>query len=407
VVEQPVDTRLLRILIVEDVPRDADLLQRAMRRDGLAFEAVVTDTREGFLHALETFRPEIVLSDYSMPRFSGREALDLKQQHTPDIPFIVVTGSINEETAVDCIKCGADDYVTKAHLARLLPAIQGALCKKSLQKAERQAREAMRASEARLRSALAASNIGPWEWNLKTNAVYLSPEWKRQIGYEDTELGNTFEAWADRLHPEDRDPTMAALERYLEACRRGRDGMLAVEFRLRHRDGSHRWILTHAEAFRDDAGQPERMIGCHVDITTRRQTEEALRQVQKLEAIATLAGGVAHDFNNLLTVINGYTDLAMGQVPTDSTLQGDLAEIRTAGERGTALTRQLLAFSRHRRECPGQQSGQDAAPPGRGAHRTGHPTCPGTGESSGRPRPDGTGDHEPGRQCARRHAGRR
>ena len=122
----------LRILILEDVPTDAELVKRELRNAGITFTSRFVDTRDDFLKQLEDFSPDIVLSDYSMPQFNGMEALELVKERYPSIPLIIVTGSLNEETATECIKAGADDYVIKEHLTRLGPAVNGAMEKKRL-----------------------------------------------------------------------------------------------------------------------------------------------------------------------------------------------------------------------------------------------------------------------------------
>jgi len=121
----------------------------------------------------------------------------------------------------------------------------------------------------RLELALRASNIGHWDWDLRTNTVHFSSEWKRQLGYEDHEVPNRYYEWETRLHPDDREATLAALNAYL----RGEVPEYAVEFRLRHRDGSHRWVFTKGEMLCDAAGTPVRMLGCHVDISQRKSAE--------------------------------------------------------------------------------------------------------------------------------------
>ena len=135
-----------RVLIVEDVPSDAELVERELRRSGLVFESRVVEDEEAFLGALAGFGPDVVLSDYSLPRFSGLDALRLLLERQPHLPLVMVTGSINEETAVECIKSGAADYVIKEHLGRLGTAVRsaierGRLLAEAEAAKERQARE--------------------------------------------------------------------------------------------------------------------------------------------------------------------------------------------------------------------------------------------------------------------------
>lgn len=129
--------------------------------------------------------------------------------------------------------------------------------------------EALQESTTRLKAATRATNIGLWDWNLRTNEVYFSPEWKAQLGYADHELESDYVTWESRLHPDDRTRTFEELRAYIE----GRQPEYAVEFRLRHRDGSYRWIYTRAEAVCDAAGSIRRILGCHVDVTERKQAE--------------------------------------------------------------------------------------------------------------------------------------
>jgi PAS domain S-box-containing protein len=129
--------------------------------------------------------------------------------------------------------------------------------------------EALRESAERLRLAARASNVGLWDWNLRTNAVVFSREWKSQLGYEEHEIGADYREWESRLHPDDRAPTLTAIREYLD----GRRPEHAVEFRLRHKDGSYRWIYARGEVFNDASGAPVRMMGCHVDVTERKLAE--------------------------------------------------------------------------------------------------------------------------------------
>lgn len=194
----------------------------------------------------------------------------------------------------------------------------------------------------RERQAVSAGNVGLWDWDLRANRVRYSPEWKRQIGYADDEISDDFNEWRTRVHPDDLDRCLNAVQAFLANPRTTYE----VEFRFRHKDGSYRDILAHASVVRDERGQPKRMLGSHVDITERTELQAQFLQAQKLESVGRLAGGVAHDFNNLLTVINGTTELALEGLRESDPLHDDLLAIHEAGHRAALLTRQLLAFSR-------------------------------------------------------------
>ena len=208
---------------------------------------------------------------------------------------------------------------------------------------------ALREASLSLREVVHAANVGLWDWNLITNEVSFSAEWKRQIGYEEDEIDDDYEEWERRVHPEDLD---AALEQIQQVIA-DHDRAYHAEFRFRHKDGSYRWILAQGSVLRDEAGRATRMLGSHVDITEPKRAaeeheelREQLAQAQKLEAVGRLAGGVAHDFNNMLLAILGYVGIALQQVDRSLPLHADLLEIQKAARRSADLTRQLLAFAR-------------------------------------------------------------
>ncbi len=136
----------LRILILEDVPADAEMMERELKNSGIVFTSNCVYKKDDFLKQLEAFLPDIILSDYSMPQFNGMEALELVKERYPSIPFIIVTGSINEATAVECMKAGADDYVLKEGLKHIGPAVEGALEKKRLKEGKAKAETKIRRS---------------------------------------------------------------------------------------------------------------------------------------------------------------------------------------------------------------------------------------------------------------------
>jgi PAS domain S-box-containing protein len=140
------------------------------------------------------------------------------------------------------------------------------------------AEEALRESQMRLELSLKASNTGLWDWNLRTDEMYVSPEGKSQLGYADYEIANRTEEWMILIHPEDRERVLATIRAFLDNPGPGYE----TECRLRHKDGSYRWILSRSSVLQDAGGKPFRMLGSYVDITERKRAEERLREYEKV-----------------------------------------------------------------------------------------------------------------------------
>jgi len=134
----------LKILMLEDVPEDAELLERVLKKEKISFTSLRVDERTKFMEALVDFAPDVILSDHSLPQFNSIEALEICQSMQLDVPFIVVTGSVSEEFAVNCIKRGADDYVLKSNLSRLPVAIKFSLMQHEMQRKRKQDEESLR-----------------------------------------------------------------------------------------------------------------------------------------------------------------------------------------------------------------------------------------------------------------------
>lgn len=204
----------------------------------------------------------------------------------------------------------------------------------------------LRESKERLAIAQQVAEIGSFDWNLHTNEIITSKQLEKIYG-ADENFNNSYDYWLRFVHPDDVLRVERDMNRVIE------EGELDNEFRIITGSGDIRWIHSHIKVFRDDADQPYRIVGINIDITKRRNAEEALRkseeqlrQSQKLESVGRLAGGIAHDFNNMLTAINGYSDLILRTLAEDSPLRRKVIEIKKAGERSAQLTQQLLAFSR-------------------------------------------------------------
>jgi len=149
----------IKVLLVEDLPQDAELALRTLQKNGLVLESQRVDTTEDFLSALTGFNPDLIISDYHMPSFDGMRALHLAREWNPIIPFIILTGAVNEETAVLCMKAGASDYILKEHLSRLAFAVREALKWYELQKTSTRQEQDLRESELRYRTLFSKSAV--------------------------------------------------------------------------------------------------------------------------------------------------------------------------------------------------------------------------------------------------------
>ena len=152
----------IKILFVEDLPSDVEIARRALKRENINFVDQVVDNEVDYRKAITEFLPDIVISDYSMPSFDGMSALKILMSAGKNIPFIMLTGSMNKETAVECMKAGADDYVIKEHMHRLPLAVREALQHNQIRIEKEEIADALRKSEERFRVAINKSPIIVW-----------------------------------------------------------------------------------------------------------------------------------------------------------------------------------------------------------------------------------------------------
>lgn len=278
----------LRIMLLEDNPADAELLEHALRSGGLIFTSLRVDTEAAFKQALNRYRPDIVLVDYQLPSYNGHAAIDHLRQFHPDIPAIVVTGSIGEIVAVELLKAGAKDYILKDRLMRLPAAIRAVLQAQEEIRLRHKAEQRLRESEALLRTAQSIAHLGSWYWNVSGDEASWSDETFRIFGYVPWSIAPSRELFLQHLLvPEDREGVLAALGVLLEARGEGEEEG-KCEFRIRRPDGEVRHILWQAELTRDDDGTPAGLVGTLMDITERVITAEKIRNLAFYDMLTQL-----------------------------------------------------------------------------------------------------------------------
>ena len=269
----------LRILSIEDDPKDTELIQDLLEAENIACEVKRVETEATLLALLEKGGIDLILADYSLPSFDGLSALKLAMRVSPEVPFIFVSGTLGEELAIEALKIGATDYVLKTRPARLVPSVVRAL-REAKERAERkEAGEKLRRSEAYLTEAQQLSHTGSFGWGVTTGEIYWSLETFRIFEYEPT-AKVTPELVVQRTHPEDR----VALQQFMERVSREKREW-DFEHRLLMPDGSIKHVRVMGHPSRGEGGNFE-FVGAVTDITERRRNEEALRRSERYLAEA-------------------------------------------------------------------------------------------------------------------------
>jgi DNA-binding response OmpR family regulator len=193
----------IRVLHLEDNALDAELIQRKLIAECPACELVWTRGRADYEAAIDRESFDLILSDYNLPDYSGLAALQAARDRHPYTPVIVVTGTLSEDEAVECIKAGATDYILKSRLQRLGPAVTRALGEAAEQHERRQVEAALRISEERLQLALEASEVSVWEHDISSGHVTFSRQLGPMLGYASSEVPARIDAWEALTHPSD------------------------------------------------------------------------------------------------------------------------------------------------------------------------------------------------------------
>jgi len=321
-----------RLLLIEDNPADADLVSEHLEGLEKPSPSVewVGSLAEGLKRLDDGDGFTAVLLDLNLPDSTGLGTLDRVLEQGATLPVIVLTGVDPGGLGVQAVARGASDFLPKDE-------VTGPVLARSIRYAVE--RHHRRRLEAQYHALVESSRDLVMILDRDLTIRYVSPSLLEILGYRAEE-----QTGADlfaQVHPKDRDAVQDEISRLLT------DGEEPAHFRYKagHRDGGWRMLDTIAQDLFDDPHIRGLVVHAR-DVTEWLTLEERLRQAERMEVIGRLAGGVAHDFNNLLTAVEGHARLLLEEVGEDAALRGEVEEIRRAGQRAAALTRQLLAFSR-------------------------------------------------------------
>jgi diguanylate cyclase (GGDEF)-like protein/PAS domain S-box-containing protein len=266
----------VRLVLVEDMPMEAEIAIRQLESGGFSCNWKRVDSEAVLRRTLVDLKPDLILSDFTLPGFDGLSALEVSREIAPDTPFIFLSGTIGEERAIDALQRGAYDYVLKTNMARLVPAVRRALDDASI-------RRAQRALEQQLRDIVATSQDWIWEHDRDGKFTFCSDSVRTILGYAPAEILGTNAS--QYVHPED----LAALDFGMHTLGANQRTASNLQARWRHRNGSYRWLERNMLVLLGENGQVVGFRGSERDFTERRRQE---KHISRLTRVLKMLSGV-------------------------------------------------------------------------------------------------------------------
>jgi PAS domain S-box-containing protein len=328
--------RKLRILSIEDDPKDAELIQDLLEAESIACEVTRVDTQAALTASLEQGGFDLILADYSLPSFDGISALKVATRVCPDVPFIFVSGTLGEEVAIEALKIGATDYVLKTRLSRLVPSVLRAL-REATERAERKrAEESLRQSETYLAEAQRLSRTGSWALVPATGKIrYWSQECNRVLSFDPHNGQPRFETFFERIHPDDQ-AKVSEISDIVGAEKTA----FGLNYRIIHPGGEIRDIQLLGHPVLSPSGDLVEFVGTVMDVTERKRAEEErerLHQVQadlahlnRVTTMGELTASLAHEIKQPISAAVTDAKTCLRWLGRDNP---DLAEARDAASR--------------------------------------------------------------------------
>src|SRR5580658_4213233 len=295
----------LRVVLVEDQESDATLVRLHLSRNNIECVLHRVECETDFVEALEEVKPDIILSDFSMPQFDGLSALKLAVKLAPEVPFIFVSGTIGEERAIEALRGGATDYVLKGNLKRLASAVQRAVRESALAALQQQAAQQLRDNEARLRATVETSQDWIWETDVDGKFRYCSAAVTDILGYQPADvIGQDFRAYLS-------DSERAQTDALLPAP--GKIRLTGAVACWRAVDGQLRWLERNVVTILDDLQRPIGYRGTERDITARREQDARMRRLTRSYRMLSSTGSAILRLRHRSELIRDICQIAVHQ----------------------------------------------------------------------------------------------
>lgn len=262
---------IIKILHLEDLESDALFVDRELRKNAIVFETKLVDTKVAFINALETFVPDIILSDHSLPSFNSFEALSIVREMGLEVPFILVTANVSEEFAVLMMKSGACDYILKDRLHRLPVAVTNAMERRESKKLQQKYLDEIIESERLFKQAERMSHFGTWKYDILTGTSTWSDENFYILGYEPGEVQPSHACFLKNIRKEDAPVVNDLLENL-----HNRTGTGIMEFGIIKQDKTIRYVRCQYALEQNESGQNISLSGFNQDITETILSEQSL-----------------------------------------------------------------------------------------------------------------------------------